>query len=76
MLQLLNSRLAAAVVVVEIVELELEVGVECNLAALLEQETVMRWDMLVEAVDLGPRVKWLRVLVVGVASVPDHQRMS
>ena len=79
MLQPLNSRLAAAavvVVVVEVFELGFELGVERSLVALLEQEIVMRWDMLVEAVGLGPRVKWLRDLVVGVASVPDHQRMS
>ena len=76
MLQLLNSRLAAAVVVVEVVELGFELGVERNLVALLERETVMKRDMLVEAVGQGPRVKWLRDLVVGVASVPDHQLMS
>ena len=76
MLQLLNSRLAAAVVVVEVVKLGFELGVERNLVALLEQEIVMRWDMLVEAVDLESRVKWLRVLVVGVAGVPSHQLMS
>jgi len=76
MLQPLNSRLAAVVVVVVVFELGFELGVERNLVASSEQETVMRWDMLVEAVGQGPRVKWLRDLVVGVASVPDHQRMS
>ena len=78
MLQPLNSRLAAAAAaaVVEVFELGFELGVERNLVALLEQETVMRWDMLVEAVDLESRVKWLRYLVVGVACAPDHQLMS
>jgi hypothetical protein len=55
----LNSRLAAAVV--GVVELVLEVG--RNLVALLEQEIVMRLNMLVEVVESGAagwtlRVKW------------------
>ena len=70
MLQLLNSRLVAAAV--GVAELELE----RSLVASLEQEIGMRWDMLVEVVGLGLRVKWRRVLEVGVASVPGRQRTS
>jgi len=54
----LNSRLAA-VAVVGVVELELELG--HNLGALLEQEIVMRRDMLVEVVESGPAGWMLRV---------------
>jgi len=73
MLQLLNSRLvAAAVVVVGAVELELE----RNLVASLEQEIGMRRDMFVEVVGLKLRGKWRRVLEVGVASGPGRQHTS
>lgn len=55
----MNSRLAAAAVVVEIVELELGVG--HSLVASLGQEIGMRLDMLVEVVEFGAAGWMLRV---------------